>query len=241
MQDDRRCMGHFSIWTIFLKQSGVKNGEGAKCLCTYFWKQGNPTPHLMENFPLYDFFFPIQVMLLIYNTTQHENKLLLLKTKMSLCCQCAGSAAPSSNPRPHRHFTLRFIKWFASLCRSPSTDNNEGCKLTTSIVNSFLINPFLYFCCTFKDFLWSSVYMTGHQYQLCECHTTPLSVVTTLLGLPDEALNPHHMMRDLPPLQLVPLSQTAILLMKCLPSSSSLHYASVSLEPPFCSPYHVAG
>ena len=26
--------------------------------------------------------------------------------KMSLCCQCAGSAVPSSNPRPHRHFTL---------------------------------------------------------------------------------------------------------------------------------------
>ena len=65
-----------------------------------------------------------------------------------------------------------------------------------------------------------------------------LSVFETS-GLP--TLNPYHLMRDLPPLKLVPLSQMAILLMKCLPSSPSLHYASVLLGPPFCSPYHVAG
>ena len=30
--------------------------------------------------------------------------------EMSLCCQCAGSAAPSLNPKPHRHFTLEPCK-----------------------------------------------------------------------------------------------------------------------------------
>ena len=111
--------------------------------------------------------------------------------------------------------------------------NNNGCKLTTSIFNSFLIILFFSFAALSRTASGERCLYDGASVSIMQISNNA-SVVTTHPGLP-------ALMRDLPPFQLVPLSQMATLLMKCLPSSSLLHYATVSLGPPFCSPYHVAG